>query len=190
MNLSGPVTGLEMMMPYGRKAPVTNSFTRRAYYVNKMVIGLTGEQLLAELDRRMDESMKTPGSQEFAAAFDSVSKAARPGVEPYPCGPVRCSVGFARGVPTHDKHAGKTRHPASARQGLSFWKRSARARITAASRLSTRRRARGSAQASRTPSSRSRCKRQRTGWQNSRSSSQPAFLTAVAIYASSLSRAG
>ncbi|NOT72615.1 MAG: hypothetical protein HOP09_15470 [Hyphomicrobium sp.] len=74
MNLSGPVTGLEMMMPYGRKAPVTNSFTRRAYYVNKMVVGLTGEQLLAELDRRMDDSMKTPGSQEFASAFDSVVK--------------------------------------------------------------------------------------------------------------------
>lgn len=72
MNLSGPVTGLEMMMPLGRKAPVTNSFTRRAYYVNKMVIGLTGEQLLAELDRRMDSAVKTPGSQEFAGAFDIV----------------------------------------------------------------------------------------------------------------------
>jgi hypothetical protein len=72
MNLAGPVTGLEMMMPVGRKAPVTNSFTRRAYYVNKMVIGLTGEQLLAELDRRMNEAVKTAGSQEFAAAFDSV----------------------------------------------------------------------------------------------------------------------
>jgi hypothetical protein len=74
MNLSGPVTGLEMMLPHGQKAPVTNSFTRRAYYVNKMVIGLTGEQLLAELDRRMDDSMKTSGSQEFASAFDSVVK--------------------------------------------------------------------------------------------------------------------
>lgn len=72
MNLSGPVTGLEMMMPYGRKAPVTNSFARRAYYVNKMVIGLTGEQLLAELDKRMDSAIKTPGSQEFASAFDAV----------------------------------------------------------------------------------------------------------------------
>lgn len=72
MNLSGPVTGLEMMLPLGRKAPVTNSFARRAYYVNKMVIGLTGEQLLAELDKRMDQAVSTPGSQEFAAAFDSV----------------------------------------------------------------------------------------------------------------------
>ena len=59
MNLAGPVTGLEMMQPAGSKAPVTNFFARRAYYVNKMVVGLTGEQLLAELDRRMTESVKT-----------------------------------------------------------------------------------------------------------------------------------
>ncbi len=72
MNLAGPVTGLEMMLPVGQKAPVTNFFARRAYYVNKMVIGLNGEQLLAELDRRMNDSMKAAGSQEFAAAFDSV----------------------------------------------------------------------------------------------------------------------
>ncbi|MGQ0456856.1 MAG: hypothetical protein ACT4OU_07325 [Hyphomicrobium sp.] len=72
MNLSGPATGLEMMQPAGRKAPTTNFFARRAYYVNKMVIGLTGEGLLAELDRRMDQAVKTPGSVEFAAAFDGV----------------------------------------------------------------------------------------------------------------------
>jgi hypothetical protein len=72
MNLAGPVTGLEMMQPAGQKAPVTNFFARRAYYVNKMVIGLTGEQLLAELDRRMTDAVKLPGSVEFAAAFDSV----------------------------------------------------------------------------------------------------------------------
>lgn len=72
MNLSGPATGLELMQPAGLKAPVTNFFARRAYYVNKMVIGLTGEQLLAELDRRMTESLKAQGSIEFAEAFDSV----------------------------------------------------------------------------------------------------------------------
>ena len=74
MNLAGPVTGLEMMQPAGSKAPVTNFFARRAYYVNKMVVGLTGEQLLAELDRRMTESVKTAGSIEFAEAFESVAK--------------------------------------------------------------------------------------------------------------------
>ncbi len=72
MNLAGPVTGLEMMQPAGSKAPVTNFFARRAYYVNKMVIGLNGGQLVAELDRRMTVSVKTPGSVEFAEAFDSV----------------------------------------------------------------------------------------------------------------------
>ena len=60
------------MQPAGLKAPVTNFFARKAYYVNKMVIGLTGEQLLAELDRRMELSMKAQGSIEFEAAFDAV----------------------------------------------------------------------------------------------------------------------
>ena len=73
MNLSGPVTGLEMMQPAGQKAPVTNFFARRAYYVNKMVIGLTGEQLLAELERRMDGDVKSAGSREFADAFDTAA---------------------------------------------------------------------------------------------------------------------
>lgn len=72
MNLSGPATGLELMQPAGMKAPVTNFFARRAYYVNKMVVGLTGEQLLAELDRRMNESVKSAGAIEFAEAFDAV----------------------------------------------------------------------------------------------------------------------
>jgi hypothetical protein len=39
-----------------------------------MVIGLTGEQLLAELGRRMDSDISSPGSKEFADAFDSVLK--------------------------------------------------------------------------------------------------------------------
>ena len=73
MNLAGPVTGLEMMQSPGLEAPTTNFFARRAYYVNKMVKGLTGSQLQAELDRRMAQAITTPGSQEFAAAFDSVS---------------------------------------------------------------------------------------------------------------------
>jgi hypothetical protein len=72
MNLSGPATGLEVLNPAGQKAPTTNFFARRAYYVNKMVIGLTGEQLIAELNRRMDASIKTEGSREFLDAFDSV----------------------------------------------------------------------------------------------------------------------
>lgn len=73
MNLAGPMTGLEMMEPPGSMAPTPNFFARRAYYVNKMVIGLTGSELKAELDRRMTQAITTPGSQEFAEAFDNVS---------------------------------------------------------------------------------------------------------------------
>ncbi len=73
MNLAGPATGLEMLDSPGADAPTPNFFARRAYYVNKMVGGLTGAQLRAELDRRMTQAILTPGSQEFAAAFDEVS---------------------------------------------------------------------------------------------------------------------
>lgn len=73
MNLAGPMTGLEMMQSPGTEAPTPNFFSRRAYYVNKMVIGLTGSQLQAELDRRMTYAISKPGSVEFAAAFDSIS---------------------------------------------------------------------------------------------------------------------
>jgi hypothetical protein len=73
MNLAGPMTGLEMMASPGSEAPTTNFFARNAYYVNKMVIGLTGSQLQAELDRRMTFAITKAGSVEFAAAFDSIS---------------------------------------------------------------------------------------------------------------------
>ena len=72
MNLSGPATGLEMMQPVGLTAPTTNFFSRRAYYVNKMVMGKTSAELLAEFTRRMDSSAKQPGAVEFAQAFDQV----------------------------------------------------------------------------------------------------------------------
>jgi hypothetical protein len=70
MNLSGPATGLEMMQPVGLTVPTPNFFARRAYYVNKMVIGKTSAELLAEFTRRMDASSRKAGAVEFAAAFD------------------------------------------------------------------------------------------------------------------------
>jgi hypothetical protein len=73
MNLAGPLTGLEMMQSPGAEAPTPNFFARRAYYVNKMVSGLTGSELRDELDRRMTQAIAKPGSQDFAQAFDSVS---------------------------------------------------------------------------------------------------------------------
>ncbi len=72
MNLSGPATGLEMMQPVGLTAPTTNFFSRRAYYVNKMVMGKTSAELLAEFTRRMDKSARQPGAVDFARAFDRV----------------------------------------------------------------------------------------------------------------------
>ncbi len=74
MNLAGPTTGLEMLQRPGTDAPTSNFFSRRAYYVNRMVTGLTGSQLRAELNRRMMHAITTPGSQEFAAAFDTISR--------------------------------------------------------------------------------------------------------------------
>ncbi len=71
MNLSGPATGLEMLQPVGLTAPTPNFFSRRAYYVNKMVTGKTTAELLAEFTRRMDNSSKKPGALEFAQAFDA-----------------------------------------------------------------------------------------------------------------------
>jgi len=77
MNLSGPATGLEMMEPVGLTAPTPNFFSRRAYYVNKMVMGKTTAELLAEFTRRMDSSSQKPGAVEFAQAFDELHPAER-----------------------------------------------------------------------------------------------------------------
>ena len=75
MNLSGPGTGLEMMKPAGLTAPTTNFFSRRAYYVNKMVMNKTSAELLVEFTRRMNRSSKRAGAIEFAKAFDEVRQA-------------------------------------------------------------------------------------------------------------------
>jgi hypothetical protein len=78
MNLSGPATGLEMMQPIGLTAPTPNFFARKSYYVNKMVMGKTSAELLAEFTRRMDKSSNEPGAVEFAQAFDEVHEAKLP----------------------------------------------------------------------------------------------------------------
>jgi hypothetical protein len=69
MNLAGPGTGLEMMRPAGRLAPTPNFFERNAYDRNTIVRGKTGAELLAALDKRMDENLTNPGAVEFAEAF-------------------------------------------------------------------------------------------------------------------------
>ena len=79
MNLSGPGTGLEIMLhPAASAAPTPNFFARRAYNVNKMAQNLTGTGLLAELDKRMDADIGKPGAVEFQAAFDEIAKSPLP----------------------------------------------------------------------------------------------------------------
>jgi hypothetical protein len=85
MNLAGPVTGLEMMLPTGLNKPTTNFFSRRAYYRNTVVRGKNSSGLLKALEGRMRASIKNKGAQEFLAVFDelqqrrSKAKGAEPG---------------------------------------------------------------------------------------------------------------
>lgn len=72
MNLAGPMTGIEMMRPAGRKVPTTNFFERQAYYTNTIVRGKTSEELILALDQRMDENIKNAGAIEFNEVFDEV----------------------------------------------------------------------------------------------------------------------
>lgn len=77
MNLAGPGTGLEMMMPIGRRMPTTNFFARAAYYRNTIVREKTGAELLAALEGRMRVNEKNKGAVEFAAIFDELARHSR-----------------------------------------------------------------------------------------------------------------
>ncbi len=73
MNLAGPATGLEMMRPAARGAATTNFFERGAYFRNTIVRDKTSAELLAALDKRMDENLKNSGAIEFAEVFGEVA---------------------------------------------------------------------------------------------------------------------
>ena len=79
MNLAGPGTGLEMMRPAARDAPTPNFFERNAYGRNTIVRDKTSAELLAALDKRMDQNITNPGAIEFAAVFDQVAGERRVG---------------------------------------------------------------------------------------------------------------
>lgn len=79
MNLAGPGTGLEMMTPVGRTAPSTNFFARSAYYRNTIVRGKNSAELLAALDKRMEENLKNAGAVEFLEVFARLEKERRAG---------------------------------------------------------------------------------------------------------------
>lgn len=73
MNLAGPMTGLEMMLPAAKNAPTPNFFERGAYWRNTIVRGKTASQLLKALDERMDDNIKNDGAIVFAQVFDEVA---------------------------------------------------------------------------------------------------------------------
>jgi hypothetical protein len=73
MNLAGPATGLEMMRPAARDAPTPNFFERGAYGRNTIVRGKTAAELMAALDKRMDDNIGNAGAIEFAQVFDEVA---------------------------------------------------------------------------------------------------------------------
>jgi hypothetical protein len=73
MNLAGPRTGLEMLLPVAQAMPTTNFFARAGYERNTVVRERTAAELLVELGKRMEAGMKNPGAIEFAAAFDQAA---------------------------------------------------------------------------------------------------------------------
>ena len=75
MNLSGPATGLEMMLPVAKAMPSANFFERGGYERNSVVRGRTAQALLAEIETRMMQFLLKPGAIEFAAIFDRLAAA-------------------------------------------------------------------------------------------------------------------
>ena len=74
MNLAGPRTGLEMLLPVAQSVPTTNFFSRGGYERNSVVRDRNAAELLIELGKRMEFGLQKSGSIEFAAAFDAVTK--------------------------------------------------------------------------------------------------------------------
>jgi hypothetical protein len=74
MNLAGPRTGLEMMLPVAQNMPTSNFFSKGAYYRNTVVREKTAAELLQALGKRIEANLKKPGAVEFAQIFDEVSK--------------------------------------------------------------------------------------------------------------------
>jgi hypothetical protein len=72
MNLAGPRTGLEMMMPVAQNMPTSNFFREGGYYRNTIVREKTAAELLKALNDRMEVNIKKPGAVEFAQIFDEV----------------------------------------------------------------------------------------------------------------------
>jgi hypothetical protein len=73
MNLAGPRTGLEMLLPVAQAMPTSNFFSAGGYYRNTIVRDKTAAELLKALNERMEANLKRPGAIEFAQIFDEVA---------------------------------------------------------------------------------------------------------------------
>jgi hypothetical protein len=74
MNLAGPGSGFEMMMPIGRNMPTSNFFERAGYGRNPLVHNKTGAELLDKLNEIMDRNVQKTGAVRFAKIFDGISQ--------------------------------------------------------------------------------------------------------------------
>jgi hypothetical protein len=74
MNLAGPRTGLEMLLPVAQNMPTSNFFSPGGYYRNAIVRDRTAAELFRALDERMEANLKKPGAVEFAQIFDEVAR--------------------------------------------------------------------------------------------------------------------
>jgi hypothetical protein len=74
MNLAGPRTGLEMLLPVAQNMPTSNFFSRAGYYRNGIVRDRTAAELIKALEERMEVNIKKPGAVEFAQIFDEVAR--------------------------------------------------------------------------------------------------------------------
>jgi hypothetical protein len=74
MNLAGPRTGLEMLLPVAQNMPTSNFFSAGGYYRNTIVRDRTAAELIRALDERMEVNLKKPGAVEFAQIFDEAAR--------------------------------------------------------------------------------------------------------------------
>ncbi len=72
MNLAGPASGFEMLLPVARDAVTANFFQRGGYERNPVVHNRTASELLMKIDEIMDRNRQKDGARQFDAIFDSL----------------------------------------------------------------------------------------------------------------------
>jgi hypothetical protein len=72
MNLAGPASGFEMLLPVARDAVTANFFQRGGYERNPVVHNRTASELLKKIDEIMDRNRLKDGARQFDAIFDAL----------------------------------------------------------------------------------------------------------------------